>query len=173
MNKYTEWIDLLSEKERQHEIIWRELYTKIGCIIHNSQLLEYDLCVLLIYNQTYQKIKNSDSITMSYLDDLDNEADRFYEKLKKMTMGQVASNIDSIKELNDNHKKEIKSIIKTRNDIVHNIFKDRLKDNWFKKHENIDALINEYDSFVRKIIEENKSILKMIKLLKSNVMKLF
>jgi len=101
-----------------------EIYNLVGKIIENAQYLEYNLIIMIKYDKILKIFKNQKVIQKDeYLKKVE-EATEFANSIKRKTLGEIIYIINEMNTLSNDELKDLEKVLKTRNYLVHQYFKD-------------------------------------------------
>jgi len=120
----------------------KELYAYFGLAVFHAQVLEHQLVNMIVLMKYLQKEVISS-----------NEIEQLYSRKLSNTMGQLINEIKRIFWLKDDEVKQLKKVLKKRNFIVHDYFKDQIALAYSK--DGRDSMIIELKDFIEqaKIID--------------------
>lgn len=143
-NKYLYWLDS-NNPNLEDEVVHREMYSRIGLILHNLQMIEYNIANILSleeYEKINGKVVNEDDIFK-----IKNKINEKFNNLSKLTFGQLKNEILNSKYLLNINIESLEKIIEYRNYLVHKCFKEKLLDNELLTIEDVDKFIDELNDF--------------------------
>ena len=151
-NKYLYW---LTEKTKEEcfnenldEIIYREMYARIGYMFHLFQMNEYNIANILALEE-FEKQKK-ESFSNSEIQSLKQKIDNKFKSLSKLTFGKLKSRVEKSKYLKDIDMKLLKEVIDYRNYLAHECFKQKLLNDELKSLEDTDTFIDEINQYENK-----------------------
>lgn len=101
----------VKDDDEQH----KEVYAYFGLAVYNAQVLEHQLINMLIL----MKVANKEKVSIA---EIDNLFDRYFLK----TMGQLFHELVKTYTLSENEKIELREVLRSRNYIVHDYFKEKI-----------------------------------------------
>mgnify|MGYP007051731003 CR=1 FL=1 len=116
----------------------KECYAHFGLAVYYSQVLEHQLVNMLVLLKRTQGLLPTED-----------DFDTLYERKFSNTLGQLINEIKQVFELTDEELQEMKSILKTRNFIVHDFFKEKITLTFTRTGRN--EIIEELRSFVNRV----------------------
>ena len=143
-NKYLYWLDS-NNPNLEDEVVHREMYSRIGLILHNLQMIEYNIANILSLEE-YEEINGKAVVEYDILK-IKKKINRKFNKLSKLTFGQLKREIINSKYLSNINIDNLRKIIKYRNYLVHKCFKEKLLDNELLTIEDVDKFVDELNDF--------------------------
>ncbi|MEX2416310.1 MAG: hypothetical protein WD424_09215 [Paenibacillaceae bacterium] len=130
--------------ENEHS---KEGYAYFGLAVYYVQVLEHQLVnMIVLLRKTQGKILK------------ENDLDVLYARKFSNTMGQLINEIKQLFDLHSDEMDELKEILKVRNFIVHDYFKERIALTVTRTGRN--EIINEFQVFVDRIKRLDKKLEK-------------
>lgn len=80
-NKYLYWLNV-DDPRFEEEIVYREMYSRIGCILHIFQMIEYNIANILSVEE-YEKI-NGKLVSEEDIKQVKKDIDNKYQQLTKI-----------------------------------------------------------------------------------------
>lgn len=160
--KYTYWLDSHNLNE---EVIYREMYARIGHIFHIVQMVEYNIANVLAIER-YIKIFNKPVTKEKYLRIKEKINQKFLE-YKKLTFGGLNNLAKNSKFLEDVDFNTLEECKKYRDYLAHQCFKEKLMKNELNTIDDADAFVDELNKFEEKIAYINEEVLEVFKKCKS------
>ena len=111
----------------------QEIYSKIGFIVHLSQMIEYNLAYILALDNLQTKLEKKELEFVYEYNEIVDESNKWYDKLTRMTLGSILKKAKEIKYFTKSSYKLLKKVLTERNEIIHNFFKKDLKDKILEK----------------------------------------
>ncbi|MBQ8749976.1 MAG: hypothetical protein IJZ29_06035 [Clostridia bacterium] len=102
----------------------QEIYLLVGEIIEVSQVIEYNLVLVIKYSEYIKKFKGKGNITHKDFMLFEKEVQKMHNGLLSSTLGQIINKVKEIDIFNSESIEKLFSLLKTRNDLVHKFFKD-------------------------------------------------
>ena len=137
------------------------LWGKVGFIVHLSQMVEYNLANILAFDEILREFETTDSMFVFEYNKLAKQANEWYEKLSKMTMGSVLKRARKIKFFTTESEELLEKAIEKRNFVVHNFFKEDLKENYLEKNPQI--YYADLEETIELLGEINESLVSIFK----------
>ncbi len=159
-NKYLYWLNANDPKLEQ-EIIYREMYSRIGLVFHLIQMIEYNIANILSLEE-YERI-NGKAVTEEDIEKVKFDIDEKYRKLSKFTFGRLKNEIKHSKYLTNIDLAALGEIIDYRNYLAHQCFKEKLLIDKLSTVEDIDEFVNELNDFEVTISKFNDWLIKVFK----------
>ena len=104
-----------------------KIYSKIGLVVHLSQMIEYNLANIFAFNEILEGFKETDSMYLYEFNQLAQKANEWYELLNKKELGRSLKEIKGTTALEKELISRIDKIRIRRNYYIHNFFKEDLK----------------------------------------------
>lgn len=158
--KYLYWCDV-NNPDFDKEVVWREMYSRIGYLFHLYQMCEYHIANILAI-ELFEKNKKV-VFTDKDINDLKKTIDDKFNSLFKLTFGQLKKKVKKSKYLKDIDFSLLESVISTRNDLAHNCFKNKLLNNELNIIEEVDKFIDELNEYEEKAFILNEYLVKVFK----------
>lgn len=155
--KYLYWLDANNPNVEQ-EIVYREMYSRIGCILHIFQMVEYNIANILSVEE-FEKI-NGRIVSEEDIEQLKEDIKHKYKQMTKMMFGDLQKEIKKSKYLANIELDALKNIGKYRNYLVHNCFKEKLIDNK-SSLEDVDKFVDDLNDFEALISDFNNQLVKI------------
>lgn len=154
--KYFYWLTG-SEEEQEKEIVWREMYSAIGYIVHLMQMIDYNIANILAISDMNTKILEKEPLTEQEYVEIKDKAKKFYNKIISISTGRLRDKFKNSPLLSSDDVSLIQDAIKKRNEIIHKIFIDDLVAKKFDNLEEVDKYIdylNKFEEDLRNLNEE-------------------
>lgn len=128
-----------------------KIYSKIGLVVHLSQMIEYNLANIFAFNEILEGFKETDSMYLYEYNQLAQKANEWYESLNKMELGRSLKQFKGTTALEKELISRIDKVRIRRNYYIHNFFKEDLKtqrisSNSLQLMSDLEALIEEMAS---------------------------
>lgn len=159
-NKYLYWLNK-NNIEINDEVVWRELYCRIGYIFHVIQMIEYNIANIIALEK-FEKFKK-DVYTKKDVEKIRKSIDKKFNNISSLTFGGLNKLVDSSKYLSSLDKDELHKIKDYRDFLAHRCFKEKLLDESLKTLEQVDAFIDELNEYEVRCKLMNKSLLNIFK----------
>ena len=104
-----------------------KIYSKIGLVVHLSQMIEYNLANIFAFNEILEGFKGTDSMYLYEFNQLAQKANKWYKKLNKMELGRSLEEFKRTTALGEELTSRIDKIRIRRNYYIHSFFKEDLK----------------------------------------------
>lgn len=147
--KYLYWFNP-EDEQFEKDIVWREMYSRIGYVFHLVQMVEYNIANILALEE-YEK-KKGKPFTLKGISELQSAIDLKYEELSGLTFGQLAGHVKNSAYLQELDLEHLERIVEYRNYLAHSCFKEKLFSGGLQTLEGVDLFIddlNEYESMLR------------------------
>lgn len=141
------------------EIVYREMYSRFGYIFHTLQMVEYNLANILAIEEFEKETKAI--FEEKDINEIKDKINKKYEELSKYTFGKLKSIVKDSKYLKEIDLNCLEEIIKYRNYLAHNCFKEKLLENQLISVEDVDIFVNELNDFEEKIVSFNEILLEI------------
>lgn len=143
-NKYLYWLNT-DDPNLTEEIVWREMYSRIGHAFHVIQMVEYNISNILSIEEFEKETKTD--FEENDIKKIKIRIDLKYEKLSTLTFGQLSKEVEKSNYLKDIDMIMLKDFVTYRNYLAHKCFKEKLIANELSKLEDIDKFIDELNDF--------------------------
>ncbi|MDK8193484.1 hypothetical protein QP794_25670 [Paenibacillus sp. UMB7766-LJ446] len=124
-----------SDTESEHA---KECYAYFGLAVYYSQVLEHQLVNMIILLKRSQGLLPTES-----------DFDVLYIQRSKRTLGNLISEIKELFQLQEDEKNELEEVLRQRNFIVHDYFKEKIALTLTESGRN--ELVNELQRFVERV----------------------
>lgn len=160
--KYLYWFDS-NESSFEQQMVWRELYSSIGYFFHVVQMAEYNIANILSIEE-FEK-ETADAFTPKDIERIKKNIETRYKKLsgKSYTFGHLAKEAETSVYLSGIDKKALGEIVKYRNYLAHECFKEKLLAGSLKTLEEVDAFVDELNEFKTRVVKLNEEVLEIFK----------
>ena len=159
-SKYLYWLDT-ENPNLTEEIVWRELYSRIGHIFHIIQMVEYNIANILSIEEFEKETKTI--FEEKDIEKIKTNIDLKFEKLSTLTFGQLSKEVEKSNYLKDIDTIGLKDFVVYRNYLAHKCFKEKLLANELAGLEDIDKFIDELNDFELKSSALNEYLLGIFK----------
>ena len=153
LDKYLYWLS--DDNINTDEIVFREMYSRIGYLLHVIQMIEYNIANILSLEEFENQ--NKEIFTFEDVDNIRELVDDKFNSLSNLTFGNLNKQVKSSKYLSKIDKEELKNIKEYRDFLVHRCFKEKLLNDSFKSIDQVEAFIdelNDYESRCKNMNEE-------------------
>ena len=159
-NKYLYW---LNEKDLNltEEVVWREMYSRIGHIFHIVQMVEYNIANILSIEEFEKETKTV--FEEKDIERIKTNTDLKFEKLSTLTFGKLAKEVETSKYLEGMDLSRLKDFVDYRNYLAHRCFKEKLLNDEMIKLEDVDKFVDELNDFEIKAAALNEWLLGIFK----------
>ena len=154
--KYLYWLNADDPKLDQ-EVVFREMYSRIGLIFHIMQMNEYNIANILAIEE-FEKEKGS-TFTEEDIERVRGNIDKKFEELSKLTFGQLKSRVEKSIYLEEINMDMLSKIVDYRNYLAHRCFKEKLLNNQLNTIEDADKFVDELNEFEVLVHEFNEWLL--------------
>ena len=146
------------------------LWEKVGFIVNLSQMVEYNLANILAFDEILREFETTDSMFMFEYNEFVERSNNWYEKLSKRTLGGNLIRAKEIKFFTEESEVLLSKAIEKRNYVMHNLFKDDLKNkyletnpkHYFSELEETISLLNTINESLVEIFKQQKEEHKLI-----------
>ncbi len=158
-NKYLYWLN--ADNPNLEEVIYREMYSRIGYILHVVQMIEYNIANILSLEE-YEEI-NSKFVSEKEVNEIKENINKKYKELSSLMFGQLGKLLKKSKYLSNIDLDKLGNIIDSRNYIVHQCFKEKLLQNGLLSLDEVDKFIEELNEYECLIVSFNEELLEVFK----------
>ena len=150
--KYLYWLDP-DDPNFEGEVVYREMYSRIGHIFHIIQMCEYNLANILSLEE-YEKSKGNE-FSSKDLEKLKKAIDKKFKKLYSCSFGQLKKKVAGSLYLSDMDLDALEKIVKYRNYLAHRCFKEKLMSGGLSSLDDVDHFVDELDGYEERIADLN------------------
>ena len=154
--KYLYWLNADDSKLDQ-EVVYRDMYSRIGVIFHTIQMNEYNIANILALEE-FEK-ENDRAFTDDDIERVRGNIDKKFEELSKLTFGQLKSRVEKSIYLEGINMDMLAKIVDYRNYLAHRCFKEKLLNNQLNTIEDADKFVDELNEFEVLVHEFNEWLL--------------
>lgn len=158
--KYLYWLNADDPKLDQ-EVVYREMYSRIGVIFHTIQMNEYNIANILALEE-FEK-ENDRAFTDDDIERIKENIDKKFEELSKLTFGQLKRHVEKSIYLEGINMDMLAKIVDYRNYLAHRCFKEKLLNNQLNTIEDADKFVDELNNFEVLVHEFNEWLLSIFK----------
>lgn len=158
--KYLYWLNADDPKLDQ-EVVYREMYSRIGVIFHIIQMNEYNIANILALEE-FEK-ENDRAFTDDDIERIKKNIDKKFEELSELTFGQLKRHVEKSIYLEGINMDMLAKIVDYRNYLAHRCFKEKLLNNQLKTIEDADRFVDELNEFEVLVHEFNEWLLTIFK----------
>ena len=158
--KYLYWLNT-KDSNLTEEVVWREMYSRIGHIFHIVQMVEYNIANILSIEEFEKEAKAV--FELEDIQKIKENIDTKFERLSTLTFGQLSKEVEKSKYLNGVDLVKLKDFVDYRNYLAHRCFKEKLLKNELAKLEDVDSFVDELNVFEIKVVSLNEWLLKVFK----------
>lgn len=142
--KYLYWLNE-SEPKFEQDVVYREMYSRVGYIFHIFQMIEYNIANILALEEfENESIKD---FTEDDIERIRKNIDIKFEELSKLTFGNLKRQVEKSEYLREINLEKLKEIVDYRNYLSHRCFKEKLLNNQLNTIEEIDKFVDELNEF--------------------------
>ena len=158
--KYLYWIGTTNEEK---ETVWREMYSRIGVIVHLSQMIEYNLANIIAIAKMKKEVIEKEPISVDEFKELRKKCDKEYERINGLSLGKIKKEMENTKLFPVDMVERTAEVLSIRNHVIHHIFKDDLFTKEFAELENVDQYIDKLNETESKMVLLNEEILEVFR----------
>lgn len=158
--KYLYWLNADDPKLDQ-EVVFREMYSRIGLIFHIVQMNEYNIANILAIEE-FEKEKNR-TFTEEDIERVRGNIDKKFEELSKLTFGQLKNQVEKSIYLKGINMELLEKIVDYRNYLAHRCFKEKLLSNQLNTIEDADKFVDELNDYEVIVHDFNEWLLTIFK----------
>ena len=158
--RYLNWIQPQSDTFSD-EVVFREMYSRIGYIFHVLQMIEYNLANILSIEEFEKETKTLFSI--SDIDIIKKRIEEKFDKLSELTFGKLKEEIKQSIYLKSIDFYELTKIKDYRDYLAHRCFKERLIAKKLDILEDVDEFVEELNRFEERVIKMNNFLVEIFK----------
>lgn len=150
--KYLYWMNP-DDPLLESQLIWREMYSRIGFIFHIIQMAEYNLANILAIEE-FEK----ETLRLFTEDDIQrikSDIDLKFKKLSTLTFGNLKKLVEQSTYLKDINMDDLSRIVDYRNYLAHQCFKEKLLNKDLQTLHDVDKFVEELSDFEVMIAEFN------------------
>ncbi|MGN1227832.1 MAG: hypothetical protein ACI4TX_04230 [Christensenellales bacterium] len=136
----------------------QEIYILLGEILEISQIIEYNLALLIKYNEYIERLKCDKRIKRSDL--FGKDVDKMHNQLLSGTLGQIINKVKEINVFSSESIDKLYKVLNERNNLVHRFFKDnnfstieRFGQKYNKILQNLDLTLNNMKDINNKLCD--------------------
>lgn len=159
-NKYLYWLNN-DDSNLTDEVIWREMYSRIGHIFHIVQMVEYNIANILSIEEFKKETKTV--FEEKDIEIIKTNIDLKFEKLSTLTFGQLSKEVEKSNYLKEIDMQELKNFVNYRNYLAHRCFKEKLLAHELADIEDIDSFIDELNDFEVRVATLNEYLIHVFK----------
>lgn len=154
--KYLYWLNL-ENPNLDIEVVFREMYSRIGLIFHIIQMNEYNIANILSLEEFENE--NIDVFTENDIKRIRKNIDIKFNELSELTFGKLKKQVEKSKYLADVDMTVLEKIVEYRNYLAHRCFKEKLMNNELKSIEDADKFVDELNEFEVMVKDFNEWLL--------------
>lgn len=147
-----------------------ELWSKVGFIVHLSQMVEYNLANILSADEILREFEERDSMCTIEYNEFAKKSNELFRTLSTKTLGAILKQAENVKFFNEDGLILLQEACKKRNYVVHHLFRDDLKHKhlemdpqfYFEELETTIELLHKINEVLVKIFEQQKQEFKLI-----------
>lgn len=158
--KYLYWLNVANPKLDQ-EVVYREMYSRIGMILHILQMNEYNIANILALEE-FEKI-NGRLVTEDDVAQIRKDIDKKFVELSELTFGKLKKKVEHSKYLAGIDTELLEKIVDYRNYLAHRCFKEKLLKQELSTIKDVDRFVDELSDFEVIIHDFNEWLLEVFK----------
>ncbi len=158
--KYLFWLNV-DDPNFDQEVVYREMYSRIGWIIHTLQMNEYNIANILAleeFEKATGRVYTEDDLVK-----ISGDIDKKFDELSKLTFGGLKKQVKKSKYLADVNMALLEKIVNYRNYIAHRCFKEKLLKHELSTIEEVDRFVDELNEFEVITRDFNEWLLEVFK----------
>lgn len=157
-SRYLYWLKDNSDNMTK-EVVFREMYSRIGHFFHVIQMVEYNIANIISIEE-FEK-ENKTTFEPSDIERIRLNIEIKYQKLTSLTFGKLVKELSTSIYLKSIKLENLEEIVKFRNYLAHNCFKEKLLENKLDRLEDVDAFVDELNDYEEKAVELNDHLVQI------------
>lgn len=150
--KYLYWMNP-DDPLLESQLIWREMYSRIGFIFHTIQMAEYNLANILAIEE-FEK-ETSRLFSVEDIERIKSNIDIKFRKLSTLTFGRLKKIVEQSVYLKSIDMDILSKVVDYRNYLAHQCFKEKLLNNDLQTLQDVDKFIEQINDFKEMITDFN------------------
>ena len=150
--KYLYWMNP-DDPLLESQLIWREMYSRIGFIFHIIQMAEYNLANILAIEE-FEK-ETSRLFSVEDIERIKSNIDIKFRKLSTLTFGRLKKIVEQSVYLKSIDMDILSKVVDYRNYLAHQCFKEKLLNNDLQTLQDVDKFIEQLNDFEEMITDFN------------------
>lgn len=142
--KYLHWINT-DDPLFESQLVWREMYSRIGFIFHKIQMAEYNLANILAIEE-FEK-ETSRLFSLEDIERIKSNIDNKFKKLSTLTFGGLKKLVEQSIYLKGINLDELSKMVSYRNYLAHQCFKEKLLNKDLQTLHDVDKFIDQLSDF--------------------------
>ncbi|MBO4856795.1 MAG: hypothetical protein J5511_05460 [Bacilli bacterium] len=159
-SKYLYWLRNDSDALTQ-EVVWREMYSRIGSLFHIIQMVEYNIANIISIEEYEKETKTE--LDMMGIERIKAKVKLKFDQLSDLTFGNLAKVVKQSIYLKDIDLEKLDRIKQYRDYLAHRCFKEKLLENKLSSLEDVDGFVDELNDFEVEATEMNEWLLHIFK----------
>lgn len=159
-SKYLYWLNK-DDPNLTIEVVWREMYSRIGHIFHIIQMVEYNIANILSIEEFEKETKTI--FEEKDIERIKTNIDAKFDNLSTLTFGQLSKEVEKSQYLKELDILKLKDFVNYRNYLAHKCFKEKLWANELTELDDVDAFVDELNDFEFRAANLNEDLLKIFK----------
>lgn len=102
----------------------QEVYCLVGELVEVSQVIEYNLALIIKYSEFIGRLKANGKNSAKKLPDFEKEVDAMHKEISGFTLGQIINKVKSLEIFSSASVDKLYTLLNFRNSLVHRFFKD-------------------------------------------------
>lgn len=158
--KYLYWLNV-DDPNLDKEVVYREMYSRIGVILHTLQMNEYNVANILALEE-FEK-ETGRVFTEDDVYRIKGNINKKFEELSTLTFGKLKKQVEKSKYLANVDMKQLEKIVVYRNYLAHRCFKEKLLNNELSTIEDANRFVEELNDFEVVTHDFNEWLLEIFK----------
>lgn len=158
--KYLYWLNA-DDLKLDKEVVFREMYSRIGLIFHIVQMNEYNIANIVAIEE-FEKEKGR-TFTEEDIERVRGKIDKKFEELSELTFGQLKKQVEKSIYLKGINIELLEKIVDYRNYLAHRCFKEKLLNNQLNTIEDADKFVDELNDYEVIVHDFNEWLLTIFK----------
>ena len=150
--KYLYWMNP-DDPLLESQLIWREMYSRIGFIFHIIQMAEYNLANILAIEE-FEK-ETSRLFSLEDIERIKSNIDIKFKKLSTLTFGSLKKIVEQSIYLKSIDMDKLSKVVDYRNYLAHQCFKEKLLNYDLQTLHDVDKFIEQLNDFEEMITDFN------------------
>ena len=102
----------------------QEIYCLVGEIVETSQVIEYNLALIIKYSEFISKMKTGGKKSLNMIGNFEKEVEAMHKEISNFTLGQIIKKVRDLDIFNATSVDKLYKLLNFRNNLVHRFFKD-------------------------------------------------
>lgn len=157
-DKYLYWIN--PENPRlECEVVGREMYSRIGHAFHIVQMIEYNLSNIMAIEE-FEK-ETSKTFSIDDVVRIKKSVETKFKELSGLTFGRLKQRVEKSKYFKNIDMVVLEKIVKYRNYLAHNCFKEKLLEHQLETLEDMDNFVDDLNDYEVMIVDFNHCLVNI------------